>query len=184
MPSERLKSYPHCLVDRDIQEKKCASSHLVEAGKKSHLAHLATHSGFNEQDYLDSWVQFHREWLTVARLISDEELDFSGMRLFYLSSCESGKSELGVIGDELQGLVWSLFYAGARAVMASLWPVDDTAAYYMAHRFYYHYLENGQPLAKAHHMAINDLRRDYQNKFPDNPYFWAPFVLYGDGWGA
>jgi CHAT domain-containing protein len=148
------------------------------------LAHLATHSRFDWERYLESHILFHGERLTLARLLSDESLDFRGTRLFYLGSCESGLSALGAGGDELQGLVWALFLAGARGVMATLWSVDDQAALHMSQRFYHHYVRRGLPLAQAYAEAVRDLRNPwYAGEQAHNPYFWAPFVLYGDGWG-
>ena len=81
------------------------------------------------------------------------------------------------MGDELQGLVWALLYAGAAAVMASLWPVDDAAAQYMASAFYHHW-QSGTPLLAAYRQALQQLRAEPQFA---NPYYWAPFVLFGDG---
>jgi CHAT domain-containing protein len=157
---------------------------LQDHARRIGLAHLATHSLFDWERYLESRIAFHEEWLTLARLISDERLDFQGTRLFYLGSCESGLSALGEGGDELQGLAWALFYAGARAAMATLWPVEDRAARHMSQRFYYHYVRDGHPPAEAYAQAVRDLRdRRYAGDQAGNPYFWAPFVLYGDGWG-
>ncbi|MCS7222804.1 MAG: CHAT domain-containing protein, partial [Anaerolineae bacterium] len=147
------------------------------------LAHLATHSMFDWERYLESRIMFHEEWLTVARLLSDETLDFRGTRLFYLGSCESGLSALGAGGDELQGLVWALFLAGARSVMATLWPVHDLAAYHMSQRFYFHRVKRRLPLIQAYAWAVRDLRNpNYVGDQARSPYFWAPFVLFGDGW--
>jgi CHAT domain-containing protein len=96
--------------------------------------------------------------------------------LFFLNGCESGRAAVEA-GDELQGLVWALVYAGAEAVMASLWEADDAAAQYMALRFYDHW-QPGVSLMKAYQDALRDLRQE-----PDfqNPYYWAPFVLFGNG---
>jgi hypothetical protein len=44
------------------------------------VLHLATHSKFNFTDYLQSAILFHDEQLTLARLISDQKLDFQGLR--------------------------------------------------------------------------------------------------------
>ena len=157
---------------------------LQEHARAVGLAHLATHSTFDWERYLESHILFHGERLTLARLLSDESLDFRGARLFYLGSCESGLSALEAGGDELQGLVWALFLAGARSVMATLWSVDDQAALHMSQRFYHHYVRRGLPLAQAYAQAVRDLRAPrYAGEQAHNPYFWAPFVLYGDGWG-
>jgi CHAT domain-containing protein len=85
-------------------------------------------------------------------------------------------------GDELQGLVWAVLYAGANAVMATLWPVDDAAAMVFAHRFYTHLHDEGISLAEAYQAALQDLQMRRYMGTKLNPFFWAPFVLYGNGW--
>jgi CHAT domain-containing protein len=147
------------------------------------LLHLATHSSFDFNDYLQSSILFHNERLTLTQLISDTSLDFHGQRLCYLSSCESGMAHTDS-ADELQGMVWSLTYAGANAVMASLWPVDDHAAYLMSVRFYHHWIKEGCTLAQAYTQAMRDISsEDYcDEEEQENPYYWAPFVLFGNGW--
>ena len=135
---------------------------LREQARCLERAHLATHSEFDFKDYLRSNIHFYGERLTLAHLISDADFDFKGMRLFYLSSCESGLSALDRT-DELQGLVWSLIYAGAEAVMAS--------------KFYDHW-QPGTSLMQAYQAALRELRADPNF---ENPYYWAPFVLFGNG---
>jgi len=109
-------------------------------------------------------------------LISDERLDFRGMQLLYLDSCESGISG-PQSGGELQGLAWAATYAGASAVMASLWPVNDRAARLMAHSLYRHWAGD-VTLMQAYRLAMLEL---HEESWAANPFFWAPFVLIGDG---
>lgn len=151
---------------------------LLEYARRLEQAHLATHSVFDFQNYLQSYIKFFNERLTLLRLISDVRLDFHGMRFLYVSSCESGAVKLEG-ADELQGLVWALMYAGSQAVMASPWPVDDLAAKHMARFFYRSLQKPGTSLMEAYREAMQQLRRVGSSY--DNPYYWAPFVLFGDG---
>jgi CHAT domain-containing protein len=139
------------------------------------VVHLVTHSRFEDQDYLASFIEFHgADRLTLMDLISDGSLDFRGTQLVYLSSCEAGLSP-GDRTDELPGLVWSFFAAGAESVLAGLWAVDGVAATIMAMRCY-GYLQAGEPIRVAYRSAVLDVRREFPN-----PFFWAPFVLTGNG---
>lgn len=121
-------TYPHALDGMRIDVLRAQARHVA-------VAHLTTHSTFDFSDYLQSAILFYQERLTLFRLISDPTLDFTGMRLFFLDSCESGLTRPDP-GDELQGLVWALTYAGAESVLATLWPVDDYAAQQMTRIFY------------------------------------------------
>lgn len=46
-----------------------------------------------------------------------------------LSACETGLTRVGASHDEYVGLPAGFFYAGARTVVSSLWPVSDLATY-------------------------------------------------------
>ncbi|MEV5878377.1 CHAT domain-containing protein [Streptomyces sp. NPDC052101] len=102
--------------------------------------------------------------------------------LVTVSACETGVQE-ALDGDELIGLTRAFLYAGARAVVASLWPVDaDTTRDFMV-RFYGHLraaCARGDALDKAGALrrAQLDTMRD---KGVHASYHWAPFVLIGDG---
>jgi CHAT domain-containing protein len=155
---------------------------LQEHAGKVCWMHLSTHSSFNRKDFLNSWILFHSEALFLSQLFSDERLEMSGLDLWYQSSCESAGSEPGRT-DELMGFVRALIYAGARGVMATLWPVYDGTAYRFAQHFYFH-LKGGKTKAVAYQAAVCDL---LSGEFGDddydytNPYFSAPFALFGDG---
>lgn len=70
-------------------------------------------------------------------IISARELartDLSNVRLFILSACQSGLGE--ITGDGVFGLQRGLKNAGVRAMIVSLWEVDDKATSYFMVRFH------------------------------------------------
>lgn len=71
--------------------------------------------------------------LTAATIMA--ELSLSSCRLAVLSACQSGVARDHGAG-EMTGLPASLLAAGAKSVIASLWPVDDNATSLMMRRFY------------------------------------------------
>jgi CHAT domain-containing protein len=91
-----------------------------------------------------------------------------------LSACETGVSGLAA-GDEVMGLTRGLLGAGCAAVVASLWTVSDESTARLMERFYAG-LRGGAAPAVALRAAMQTLRNQY-----DHPYFWAPFVVVGDG---
>jgi CHAT domain-containing protein len=89
-----------------------------------------------------------------------------------LSGCSTGLNVV-VGGDELLGLVRGLLYAGAEAVLASLWDVNDqSTAEFM--KSFYRSLQAQRDKAVAAQTAIQQLRKTYPH-----PYHWAPFILIG-----
>ena len=87
-----------------------------------------------------------------------------------------------VVGDELQGLSQALFVAGTPSAVLTLWNVNDrSTSVLMAGegeaRGVYAHLMGGEMKAEALRQAQLLLLRDPLYR---HPYYWAPFVLYGD----
>jgi CHAT domain-containing protein len=94
--------------------------------------------------------------------------------LVVLSACETAVSG-GHAGDEgLRGLVAPLIEAGAHAVAATLWPVDDQAQRLLMRRLYQR-LARGESTATAVRGAKLDAIRDGAP-----PRDWGALVLWGD----
>jgi CHAT domain-containing protein len=65
----------------------------------------------------------------------------------------------------------------ARAVVASLWNVEDSSTTALMKAFYTHLAQHeDKALALAH--AKRDMLEHYGDP---SPYYWAPFVLVGEG---
>ncbi|MCL4298819.1 MAG: CHAT domain-containing protein [Anaerolineae bacterium] len=94
--------------------------------------------------------------------------------LVILSACETNLGDLSE-GDELVGLTRAFIFAGTPSVIASLWNVEDEATSLLMERFYTHL---GEGMSKAE--ALRQAQIETREKFP-NPYYWAAFVLSGDG---
>jgi hypothetical protein len=97
-------------------------------------------------------------------------------RLAVLSSCASARGRI-LSGEGVQGLCGAFLSAGVRAVIATLWPVDDqTTRKLMA--LFYSRLAQGENVAKALRSAQMTLSRESRTS---DPFYWAGFVLVGDG---
>lgn len=106
--------------------------------------------------------------LTVLEIL---DLDLNA-RLVTLSVCSSAVGK-GGSGDEWVGLARAFFYAGARAIVASLWAVDDQSTVQLMEKFYKN-LNNGYSIARSLQMAQASLRA-----LGYSPYQWAPFIAIG-----
>ena len=94
--------------------------------------------------------------------------------LVVLSACETGLGKQ-LRGEGLIGLTRAFFYAGAEAVLVSLWKVADVSTAELMVRFYRH-LKAGRGKAEALRQARLELLE--QGRFV-HPFYWAPFVLVG-----
>ena len=95
--------------------------------------------------------------------------------LVTLSACETGigmsEGEAGVISLERAFLV-----GGAKAVIASLWNVEDRSTSALMEAFY-GYLAKGEDKATALALAKREL---LEKPSTSSPYFWAAFIMAGD----
>ena len=95
-------------------------------------------------------------------------------RLVVLSCCHSARGEVKPEG--VVGIARAFLGAGARAVLVSLWAIDDKATMEFMKVFYQH-LVHGRSASEALNKAMKSLRES--DRFSAVKY-WAPFVLIGD----
>jgi CHAT domain-containing protein len=142
------------------------------------VIHLATHAAADPQ-YPDRASLI----LGVAPKTPDDGLlqvrEIMGLSLnadlVTLSACETSvgadRKEAGVVNLEQAFLI-----AGARAVLASLWNVEDNSTTALMKAFYQH-LTDGEDKA----LALTHAKRDILERYGDaSPYYWAGFVIVGE----
>ena len=95
--------------------------------------------------------------------------------LVVLSACNTALGK-DVKGEGLIGLTRGFMYAGAGAVAASLWKVDDEATAELMKRFYNGMFRNGLTPAAALQQAQVAMWK--QSRWHE-PYYWAAFVIQG-----
>ena len=95
-----------------------------------------------------------------------------------LAACESAASVIAA-GDEPLGLIPAFLYAGAGAVLATMWPVHGKSLALAMRHFYTEWTNDANPLDKARALQAAMLAVSATPGF-ENPYHWAAFVLYGD----
>lgn len=111
-------------------------------------------------------------------------MDLSDVDLAVLSACMTG---LGYITpDGVYGLQRGLKAAGVKAVIASLWPVDDQATGMLMTSLFRN-LESGMGLYEAFHDARMEVRdsvtvhrgrtRTFRRKLFNKPYYYDAFLL-------
>ncbi len=98
--------------------------------------------------------------------------------LVVLSGCRTN-GEDGDEGEGLNNLAYAFFFAGAHAVVGSLWTVDDSTTSRLMEAFY-------RELLMSHKNADEAMRRAQlemlANPRTESPTAWASFVL--EGWPA
>ena len=180
-----------------------------QLGAQHSVVHIASHFVFKPGDDSQSYLLlagkdeggqgFH---LTVADFRDNQKLALDDTDLLTLSACETGMSGNASNGREVDGLGTTAQLKGAKAVISSLWEVDDASTGELMGDFYKRWAEGGgkvtkvealreaqldlllgkvKPLAGASGRGmgrakpVHEVAAGYAH-----PYYWAPFVLMGN----
>jgi CHAT domain-containing protein len=169
------------------------------AGKR--VVHLATHGFFldsncpagsvaRDNSLLRAGLAFaganHRQ--TAAKdqddgILTAQEaagLDLEDTEWVVLSGCDTGVGDIKA-GEGLLGLRRAFQEAGARTLIASLWPVDDSEArLWMAALYRARFVEQKSTAESERAADINRLRARRAAGKSTHPFYWAGFVATGD----
>jgi CHAT domain-containing protein len=173
------------------------------------VVHIASHfvfkPGDDTQSYLllagkdDGGAGFH---LTVANFRDNQNLEMPHTELLTLSACDTAVSGNASDGREVDGLGITAQLKGAKAVLSSLWSVNDASTGELMGDFYKRWVGGGGKVEKveALRQAQLDLLQGRVRSLADangrglsvddpvkdvpagyaHPYYWAPFVLMGN----
>lgn len=153
---------------------------FVAGAPASSVIHLATLGVLNKHNPLFSFVELASHGADDGRLAVTDVLALRlNAQLITLSACQTalGAGAMADVpaGDDWVGFTSAFLRAGARDVMATLWPVEDDATATLMTDFYRAF-ETGVPaaeaLARAQRAAIRDPSRAA-------PFRWAGFVVTG-----
>jgi len=176
---------------------------------KYDVLHFAAHTELSEDDPLSSAILLAKDGKDDGRLTVKEIFEMElNADLVVLSGCETGLGKLSR-GDEMVGLTRAFIYAGTPSVVASLWKVEDSSTAALMGSFYKNLktMSKAEALRKAQLELIrgeiggpllamrgvggitqsgeaSGLKATSPGSVPvssAHPYFWAPFVLVGDG---
>lgn len=99
-----------------------------------------------------------------------------------LSACNTASGDGRPGAEALSGLARAFFYAGARSLLVSHWPVDDTAASRLTTATLSRTsLDRRIGRAEALRRAMLELLGDHDHPQMAHPKMWAPFVVVGEG---
>jgi CHAT domain-containing protein len=162
------------------------------------IVHLATHADISAKSVQDSYIQFWDRRLQLDR-VRDLQLDKPPVQLLVLSAC---RTALGTPNAEL-GFAGLAVQSGAKAVVASLWSVDDVGTLVLMSGFYQrlktapiksNVLRRTQIAMLHGDLTLkNSSIRRVRGSFPtelqpfldrdlSHPYYWAAFTTIGNPW--
>ena len=152
---------------------------------QARIIHFACHGILDDRNPLGSALALSAEgeadgqpsaedgWLRAYEILEKIRLNAD---LVVLSACQSG------LGAEMKnegivGMTRAFQYAGAKNVVVSLWEIMDKSTSQLMTEFY-RQLKAGKRKDEALQQAQVKLLKNSPYR---HPYYWAPFVLVGDG---
>ncbi|HEY5884713.1 MAG TPA: CHAT domain-containing tetratricopeptide repeat protein, partial [Pyrinomonadaceae bacterium] len=129
---------------------------------------------------LDFTEDLSRDGFLEAWEIMDLELN---ARLVVLSACETARGRVGN-GEGLVGFSWALFIAGTPTTVVSQWKVPEQGTNELMYSFHENFVRSALSpppaggAASALQKASLKLMESTEYK---HPYYWAGFVVIGDG---
>lgn len=159
----------------------------AEAGNYR-ILHLATHGILNDASPMYSQLVLAQTGTREDGLLEAWEIMTLDLRadLVVLSACETARGRVGA-GEGIIGLSWALFVAGAPTAIVSLWKVESASttdlmlAFHRQIKSGSHRVRGPNSIAAALRLAALGLLK---NKRYEHPFYWAPFVVIGNGAGS
>lgn len=178
---EEVKSVAAFMGGDVLIGEQASESALKSLISDTRILHFATHARTNESSRLPAAIFLHpdpdhRE----DGILSEKEI--YGLQLnsplIVLSACQTGMGPI-LKGEGLMSLARAFQYAGGQRILTTLWRIDDLAAANLSRTFFQH-LAQDMPVEQALHLSRKEWL-DQSDNYHCHPYFWAGFVLIGDG---
>jgi CHAT domain-containing protein/tetratricopeptide (TPR) repeat protein len=155
-----------------------------EAGRASVL-HFTTHGTLNNASPMYSHLTLAEAGANEDGLLEAWELMQLDLKaeLAVLSACETARGRIGA-GEGMIGFSWAMFIAGVPSLVVSQWKVESAGTRDLMVNFHRSLIspvgasKSKQPKTEALRQAALKLMKNPQTS---HPFYWAGFVLVGDG---
>jgi len=153
---------------------------LIHSIQESGIIHFAGHA-INIPDNPDfSFLALHSNIEDRKNTLMLKELLNVNCQndMIVLSACETGTGKISK-GEGSLSLARGFFFAGARAIISTLWSVNDKSSYSIMKDFYINLKSNQEKDS-----ALRNAKLSYLNRMKDpqykHPYYWAGFIAVGN----
>ena len=163
-----------------IVGKAATVTRFTEGVAKARILHLATHAKADDRSGDYSYLAFApqkdaiQNELVYVRDLYNLRLNAD---LVVLSACETGVGKLQR-GEGVISLARAFAYSGAKAIVTSIWSVNDAKTKDLM-VFFYQNLKRGQPKNEALRQAKLTYLETHTAE-ACHPYFWSGFVSIGE----
>jgi CHAT domain-containing protein len=155
-----------------LSRNSASETNLKNKASSYDVLHFATHATFDNEEPFNSSLLLANDGINDGKLTVEEiyQLELKPS-LVVLSACDTGLGKYSA-GDEIIGFYRAFMYAGAKSIIATLWPVSDEATSFLINEFYQSLKIN----SLGESLRLAQLKT--KEKYP-NPANWGGFVLVG-----
>ncbi len=146
-------------------------------GHRFSVVHLACHGYIDEGHPIRSALVFSasrkgtEDGFLQVRELYNLQLPAD---LVVLSACRTARGWMDS-WEGVLGMSRIFFYAGARSVVSTLWPIEDRSTAFFMDRFY-----GGMSRGLSKSRSLQRAKIDMIHNGYQDPHYWAPFILSGD----
>lgn len=153
---------------------------VLDALPRHGVAHFCCHGRADLDDPTLSQLILHDHQTRPLTLAHITALHLQDAELAYLSACSTTETSQHH-ADEATHLTAAFYLAGYRAVIGTLWPINDRSATAITTDFYRHITHNGAspPNSSRAVHALHRAIRAYRDRRPEYPELWAAHIHAG-----
>jgi CHAT domain-containing protein len=146
------------------------------------VLHFATHGVLNNAAPMYSYLALSPGDKNEDGLLEAWELMRMDLRadLVVLSACETARGRFGA-GEGVIGLSWAIFVAGAPATVVSQWKVESASTRELMLGFHQRMMAPSKTKSTKAEALRQAALKLMKNPGVSHPFYWAGFVLVGDG---
>ena len=183
MAAEEVKSVAKLFQAAPILGHKARKQVLLELLDKASIIHIAAHGEPNSGKIM--LAPNHSQGSSTSSSSTQEsflltEGDVTNIsviaRLVVLSCCHTGQGK--VSSEGVIGITRAFLIAGARSVLSTLWPINDSAAKEFMEKLYEELCQE-RSVCEALRRTKNIFQK-HENQHYQSFEIWAPFTIYGE----
>ena len=175
--AEEVKYLADLFQAKPLLERKAKKQAVLQLLSEASIIHIAAHGEPKRGEIILAPNTSHDQ-SPESFLLRQEDITniLVKARLVVLCCCFTGRGK--VSSEGVVGIARSFLAAGARSVLATLWPVNDAATVEIMKTFYDELCKE-TPVCEALRRAKNFFN-EHDNKNYQSIKVWAPFTIYGE----
>ena len=178
MAAEEVECLANLFEAIPILEHRARKQVLLKLLDKASIIHIAAHGKPNSGEIMLASSHSQGSSTSISSLLTQQDVTniLVKARLVVLSCCHTGQGK--VTSEGVIGITRAFLAAGARSVLATLWPINDSATKKFMEKFYEELCQETS-VCEALRRTKNFFQ-EHERQHCRSVEVWAPFTIYGE----